>query len=145
MLFNITFLRGDNSTDTLFLLCFSKSYFFATFVFFLAERLFWNGCPKILFFPRRVVVVLSRRVSESCLSKFCFFRERRSESSLVGVPFGRGSGRWVGVAVCVVSWRVHVIGLLASCRARSGALVRRRHGTIVHEAVPCDMQARFGW
>ena len=38
-----------------------------------------------------------------------------------------GSGRWVGVAVCVVSWSVRVIGPLAFCRARSGALVCRRH------------------
>ena len=34
----------------------------------------------------------------------------------------------MGVAVCVESQRVRVTGPLAICRARSGALVRRRHG-----------------
>ena len=45
-----------------------------------------------------------------------------------------GPGRWVGVAVCVVSQRVQLIGPLATCRARSGALVRRSHG---HGAASC--------
>ena len=64
----------------------------------------------------------------------------------------------MGVAVCVVSRLVRVIGPLAICLARSGALVRRRHKhgaascasggrsiscTIDHQA-SCDVQARSG-
>ena len=81
---------------------------------------------------------------------------------LIGVIFCRGSGRALGQCCCLCRFPARpVLGPLPICRARSGTLVRRRHGhgadlayvlevaraflarwSIGH--VPCDVQARFG-
>ena len=96
--------EGRHFFATLFL-CFSNSYLFATlFCVFRIATIFATlflsvpgGCPKVvsLFFPAKLLSVFPAGWYESCLWVFFF------------LP---GSGRWVRVAVCVVSKRVWVIG-----------------------------------
>ena len=111
---------------------------------FFGVLVFYRGC----FFGE---FWFSGGLSERCLSELFL---PGCDPNVACRFFLLGSGRWVGVAVCVVSLRVRVIGPLATCRARSGALVRRRHGhgtasctskggrciscTIVHE--PCAVR-----
>ena len=91
--------------------------------------IFGVWCSKLLFFVSYFCggLFFRGRLSESCLSAFCFFWSGGSNvpcrCSLLP-----GSGRWVGVTVCVYSRRVRVTSSLAICRARSGALVRQRLG-----------------
>ena len=121
------------------------------FLFFFPESTFWP-----LFGGRERGLIWRWRLSQSCFSLFfpaallsvffcfplcgpnvacrCSFLPRCGPNVACRCSLLMVSGRWVGVAVCVGSRCVGVIGPLAICRARSGALVRRRHR---HGAASC--------
>ena len=102
---------------------FRKIYFFQpTFFVFFDSKLF------LCFFERRERGEVARQLLVGVL-----FGRGGVRKFLVGCLFLLGSGRWVGVTVCVVARHVRVIGPFAVCRVRSGASVRRHQ----RAAAPC--------
>ena len=117
--------------------------------FFFSQTTFW--VLLLLVFRKAISGTFVFLVFEKFFATFTFLgegvlffggsRRRGGQKLLVGVLFGAGSRRWVGVAVCVVSQRVschmscEVSMCRAMCRRGSGGNFHPRMVELLHEPI----------